>query len=88
MSDRDTRRNPFNPERLKTARHFRGLTEWDLAKLTGVEVRAIKRWEKGLDTPTAEDLAQIVLALRFPMRFYFGPDLGEPTSVSICGCGR
>lgn len=50
-----------------------------LATLIGVELRSISAYEKGEFSPDTERLAAISQALAFPLKFFFGDILDEPT---------
>ena len=69
----------FNPSRLSLARKRRGLTMTKLAAVIGVEPRSVSAYEKGEFGPDDDRLASLALALRFPVAFFFGDDLDEPT---------
>jgi Zn-dependent peptidase ImmA (M78 family)/DNA-binding XRE family transcriptional regulator len=69
----------FNPSRLSLARKRRGLTMKALAVAVGVEPRSISAYEKGEFGPDTERLQKLSAVLRFPVPFFFGDDLDEPT---------
>jgi len=69
-----------NPARLELARRRRGLSKTRLAKLVGVELRTISAYEKGEFSPSAETLNLLARELRFPIEFFFGPDLEIPNT--------
>jgi len=68
----------FNPTRLTWARRRRGLTKTRLAAAIGVELRSVTAYEAGEFSPEFDRLRRIAQVLRFPERFFFGDDLGEP----------
>jgi len=69
----------FNPARLTLARKRRGLTMTKLAAAIGVEPRSVSAYEKGEFSPDANRLIKLAHALRFPVAFFSGDDLDEPT---------
>jgi Zn-dependent peptidase ImmA (M78 family)/DNA-binding XRE family transcriptional regulator len=69
----------FNPSRLTLARKRRGLTMTKLAALIGVELRSVSAYEKGEFSPDTERLAAISSALGFPVSFFYGEAVDEPT---------
>jgi len=68
-----------NPTRIQLARKRRGLTKTELARRAGITTRTLYAWEAGLATPTVEMLTALAAALRFPIAFFFRPDLDGPT---------
>jgi len=72
----------FNPSRLTLARRRRGLSKTALAEQIGVDRRAINAYEKAEYEPAEDTLSKLERALGFPMRFFFGDDLDEPTAAS------
>jgi Zn-dependent peptidase ImmA (M78 family)/DNA-binding XRE family transcriptional regulator len=72
----------FNPQRLVVARRRRGHTMTSLAKLIGVQPRSISAFENGEFPPSEETLIAIVKRLRFPLDFFFGPDVEIPNTRS------
>lgn len=69
----------FSPSRLTLARKRRGLTMSRLADAIGVEPRSISAYEKGEFSPDTDRLVAISRALRFPVGFFEGPELDEPS---------
>jgi Zn-dependent peptidase ImmA (M78 family) len=70
----------FNPSRLTLARERRGLTKRMLAEQTGLTVRSVSNFENKLEfSPSDETLAQLAHVLRFPVAFFLGDDLDQPT---------
>ena len=51
------------PERLKTLRYEKGLSQKELAKLSGVHEDTIANWEKGKNKPTMQKLTRIAVCL-------------------------
>jgi Zn-dependent peptidase ImmA (M78 family)/DNA-binding XRE family transcriptional regulator len=70
----------FDPARLKLAREARGLKKGGLAREVGVTPAAIGQFERGAAKPKASTLAQLALALNFPVGFfgYTGEPLRQP----------
>jgi Zn-dependent peptidase ImmA (M78 family)/DNA-binding XRE family transcriptional regulator len=69
----------FNPSRLTLVRRRRGVSMTQLAKRIGVEMRSVSAYEKSEFEPERENLEKIAKELRFPIDFFFGEDLPEPT---------
>lgn len=76
--------NPtVNPAMVILARESRGLTQTELASLTGVSQAMMSKIEAGGKTPSAAMLSQLGLALQYPESFFFqtdavfGPGLSE-----------
>ena len=57
----------------------------DLAKVLGLSIRTISRWETGGREPKASTLQQIAEATGKPLSFFFGEDGGKVTTVTIGG---
>ena len=60
----------FNPEMLSLARNTRRLTKTQLAKLAGVSLSAVSRYETGNLPISAERLAKIADVLDYPVKFF------------------
>ncbi len=60
-----------NPEMLTLAREFRGMTQTQLAQLSGVGQTKISRYEGDLASVDNDDLRDIADALEFPEEFFF-----------------
>lgn len=60
----------FDPTRLRLAREFNGLRKAELAKHVGLTPSALTQLESGASKPTASHLAQLALALGFPLNFF------------------
>ena len=69
---------PFNPQRLSIARKRRLLNQKALAEKARVEPHTISRCEKGLTTPSDENVKQFSRTLGFPKEFFEGPNLEMP----------
>lgn len=63
----------FVPERLRSARIFRGKTVPELAKDIGESAKMIKQYEDGLSIPRLEMLFSVMRALRFPREYFSTP---------------
>ncbi|MGG0506262.1 XRE family transcriptional regulator [Priestia megaterium] len=70
----------FNPERLKAARIYEGLTITDLANAINVSKQAISQFEHGKNQPSLETLLQLMKVLNFPREYFYGQD---PHNVQI-----
>ncbi|MCB9797245.1 MAG: DNA cytosine methyltransferase [Alphaproteobacteria bacterium] len=51
---------------LRELRRRRGLTQARLAELSGVPIRGLRLWERGLESPPPQALAALAAALRVP----------------------
>lgn len=60
--------------RIREARKAAGLTQDDLARLTGVRVGAINNWEREKHRPLADNLFAIASATGKPLEFFFIDD--------------
>lgn len=69
----------FNPSRFRVARKKRRLSKTRLAELLGVNLRAITAYEGGEYAPSEETTARLAEVLSFPVDFFSGEDLHEPT---------
>lgn len=69
----------FNPNRLAVARRRRGMTKTDLASEVELELRTISAYEAGEFKPSTKAVADLGRVLKFPVAFFFGEDLHEPT---------
>jgi Zn-dependent peptidase ImmA (M78 family)/DNA-binding XRE family transcriptional regulator len=70
----------FNPSRLTLARKRRGLSKTKLAEALNVTQKAISDYEAGLYAPAEDVQHNLAKHLQFPLGFFYGPDLHEPTS--------
>lgn len=75
--------NMFNPQRLILARKRRKLTARALAALIDVSPVTITRLEKGENIPEESTLVALAQALKFPLGFFSGNDVDEPTVESV-----
>lgn len=50
---------------IKERRKELGKTQMDMAKETGVSLQAYILWERGINTPTCENMEKLKLALGF-----------------------
>ena len=69
----------LNPTRLDLARRRRGLTKTKLAEIAGVSTRILSDYEKGRKQPTEKTLQALAGALNFPVTFFAGDDIEEPS---------
>jgi Zn-dependent peptidase ImmA (M78 family)/DNA-binding XRE family transcriptional regulator len=67
-----------NPSRLTLARKRRGLTKVALERRVGITAKSLGDFEKGRAVPSIDALEQIASVLRFPVSFFYRPDLEEP----------
>jgi Zn-dependent peptidase ImmA (M78 family)/DNA-binding XRE family transcriptional regulator len=67
------------PSRVVLARTRRGLTKAKLAKRAGISTRTLYEIEAGRAIPTRETVEAIAEATRFPMDFFYRPDIESPT---------
>jgi Zn-dependent peptidase ImmA (M78 family)/DNA-binding XRE family transcriptional regulator len=72
----------FNPVRLTLARKRRGLTKIRLAAACGLQSRTITAYESGEFEPSPETLMSLAGALGFPVEFFEGESLHEPSPES------
>lgn len=68
-----------NPTRLTLARKRRGHKKTKLAELSRVDLRSITAFEAGEFAPSQQTLARIAAVLDFPVPFFYGEDLDEPS---------
>lgn len=68
----------FNGDRLRIARIYRNMTISDLEDKISVTKQAISQYEKGVITPKAEVVFQMIAALGFPLAFFTEKDNIEP----------
>ena len=69
----------FNPERLSLARRRTGRTKKELAAALNVHQHTILRYETGKTEPDEESLSKLADLLGFPVAFFYGPSLDEPS---------
>jgi len=68
-----------NPTRLTLARKRRGYKKTKLAELSRVDLRSITAFEAGEYAPSDQTMARIAAVLDFPVPFFYGEDLDEPS---------
>lgn len=73
----------FNPTRMDLARRRRGFTKTKLAELAGVSTRILTAWEREEYEPTETTLKKLASALGFPVAFFFGDDIEEPSFEGV-----
>jgi Zn-dependent peptidase ImmA (M78 family) len=64
---------------LTLARKRRGYKKTKLAELSKVDLRSITAFEAGEFAPSQQTLARIASVLEFPVGFFYGEDLDEPS---------
>ena len=69
----------FNPARFEVARKRRRYTKSALAAEVGVQLRAITAYERGEYEPSDQTLTAIARALKFPVAWFSGDDLHQPS---------
>lgn len=77
---------PYMPPRLTLARERRGLKKSELAEQVGVNPRLVTEWEasrKGRHAPPDDTLGRIAAALRFPVSFFFQPEIAVPEAGAV-----
>jgi Zn-dependent peptidase ImmA (M78 family)/DNA-binding XRE family transcriptional regulator len=67
---------------LTLARLRRGYTKSRLAAEAGVTMRSISAYESGETEPTPETLEAIAERLKFPVTFFYRPEVEKPPAVS------
>ena len=72
----------FNPSRLVLARKRQGWTKAQLAVEAHLSTRILFAYERLEKEPTPETVAIIAEKLCFPVEFFYGPDLDEPSLES------
>jgi Zn-dependent peptidase ImmA (M78 family)/DNA-binding XRE family transcriptional regulator len=72
----------FNPARLSLARRRQKLTKKALAEIVGCDVKTLVRYETSEAVPPIESVAALSDALGFPIAFFDGADLDEPSVES------
>ena len=72
----------FNPSRLRVARKRRLLNKTRFAEAIGVDLRTVTGYERGEYEPASGTLALIARTLRFPIGFFAGDDLHEPSPAT------
>jgi len=72
----------FNPSRLRVARKRRLLNKTRFAEAIEVDLRTVTGYERGEYEPSPGTLALIARTLRFPVGFFAGSDLHEPSPTT------
>lgn len=73
----------FNCSRLSLARRRRGLTKKQLAENAGLDPRSITAFENNEFPPSSETIERIAATLGFPLSFFSGDDLDEPSVETV-----
>jgi transcriptional regulator with XRE-family HTH domain len=68
------RKNVVIKNRLRSTREFRGQSQAEIARLTGVHYSSISRFEGGLAEPSPEQREKIAAVLSVPADFIFPPE--------------
>lgn len=69
----------FNPARLSLARRRQKLTKKALAEVVGCDVKTVIRYEASEAVPPEDSVEALAAALNFPVSFFYGADLDEPS---------
>lgn len=69
----------FNPTRLDLARRRRGLTKAKLAEAADISTRILTAYERCDREPSKQTLEKLSGALGFPVAFFAGDDIEEPS---------
>ncbi|MGC5327005.1 helix-turn-helix domain-containing protein [Brevibacillus sp. SYSU BS000544] len=64
----------FNPNRLRAARVYEGMSIAELSGLIGVSKQVISQYENGKAKPSLETLLKIMNVLNFPREYFYLPD--------------
>ncbi|MEW9699071.1 helix-turn-helix domain-containing protein [Paenibacillus sp. SI8] len=75
------RSSNFNPNRLRTARQYAGLTISELAEQACVSKQAISQFETGRSTPSLETLMRMMAVLKFPRDFFYENERSEEIQI-------
>lgn len=73
----------FNPSRLDLARRRRGLTKSKLADAAEISTRTLTAYERGEREPSRHTLGKLSDALGFPVAFFAGDDIEEPSLAGV-----
>lgn len=68
------RLNKFNPNRLKSARLYEGMSIAELASQIGVSKQVVSQYENGKANPSLETLMKIMGVLKFPREYFYLSD--------------
>jgi Zn-dependent peptidase ImmA (M78 family)/transcriptional regulator with XRE-family HTH domain len=69
----------LNPSRLTLARKRKGLNKLAFAEKIGVDRKSVQAYEAGTTVPSEDTMSRIVRVLQFPVEFFEGDDLEEPS---------
>lgn len=69
----------LNPSRLIVARKRRGLTKRALADRAAISTRSLSAYEAGTQEPNSQTRRRLADVLAFPLSFFEGSDLEEPS---------
>ena len=72
MKESSSRPTDVFPERLRTAREKRGLSQGDLAKRAGLQASAISHFETGTRRPSFDNLRRLADALAITTDYLLG----------------
>src|SRR5690348_12886808 len=72
-------RGAFNPTRLALARKRKGMSKVMFANAIRVDRKSVEAYEAGKTIPSEETLREIVSVSGFPLEFFEGDDLEEPS---------
>jgi Zn-dependent peptidase ImmA (M78 family)/DNA-binding XRE family transcriptional regulator len=73
----------FNKTRLTVARQRASLSKTELARLIGVEPRAVSGFEAGQYPPSEDTIERIIRALNYPRDFFFADDIDVPSTEGV-----
>lgn len=73
----------FNPKRFACVRKRNGLSKSQMAWLIGVDLRSVSAYEAGTSIPREDVLDRIVEKTGFPVDFFSGDDLEEPSPDAV-----
>ncbi|MDA0567719.1 ImmA/IrrE family metallo-endopeptidase [Streptomonospora sp. S1-112] len=71
------------PSRIQLARERRAVTLAQLSRTCGISQQSLSRYENARAEPSAETLAAIAAALRFPVAFFTAEDIEEVGSEAV-----
>ena len=84
-ADREYKASNMRQIRLKQARESRGLMQTELAEITGFSQPEISRWEKGVRSPTTEQIYVIAAALGCDPGELVGAESGDCHKIPVIG---
>ncbi len=70
------------PERLKTAREVKGISQRKLGMVLGLSDKAISAYESGRTYPPLDTLIKIAKELSKPMTYFLDEDVKEASLIS------